>query len=82
MKTENNIIWEWIIDLRKYAFPLYELQVASRLKLKAGWHHRSVTIATMEVQTGMLSSLAECYLGDVTLKSVWRHNCCGNKSMV
>ena len=29
-------------------------------------NHRSVTIATMELQTGVLSTLAECYLGDVT----------------
>ena len=28
-------------------------------------HHRSVTIATMEFQTGVLSTLAECYLDDV-----------------
>ena len=29
-------------------------------------HLRSVTIATMELQTGVLSTLAECYLGDIT----------------
>ena len=33
-------------------------------------NHRSVTIATIELQTGMVSTLAECYLGDVTFKSI------------
>ena len=26
-----NIIWEWIIGLRKYTFPVYEFQVAPQL---------------------------------------------------
>ena len=34
------------------------------LKLKVRQHHRSVTIATMELQTGVLSTLEECYLND------------------
>ena len=29
----------------------------------------SVTITTMEFQTGVLSTLAECHIGDVPLKS-------------
>ena len=35
----------------------------------------------MELQTGVLSTLAECFLGDVTLTSEWRHHCYGNISM-
>ena len=37
------------------------------LKLLVTLHHRSVTIATMELQISVLSTLAECYPGDVTL---------------
>ena len=40
-------------------------------------HSRFVTIATMEVQTGVLSTLAECLLGDVTWTSILRHSCYG-----
>ena len=36
------------------------------LELYMRWHHRSVTIETMELQTGVLSTLADRYLGDVT----------------
>ena len=28
------------------------------------FHYRSVSIATMELQKGVLSTLAECYLGE------------------
>ena len=34
------------------------------------WHHRSVTIATMELSNVLLSPLAECCPDDVTLTSV------------
>ena len=32
----------------------------------------------MELQTGVLSALAESYLGDFTKTSIWRHSCYGN----
>ena len=39
--------------------------------------HRSVTIVTMELQTGVLSILAEFYRGDVTQTSIC-HSYYGN----
>ena len=36
---------------------------------------QNCTIANMELNTGVLSTLAECYLGELTLTSIWRHNC-------
>ena len=36
------------------------------LELKVRGHYISVTIATMELQTSVLSTLAECYFDDVT----------------
>ena len=33
-------------------------------------HHRSVIIATIELQTGMLDTLAGCYPDDITLKLI------------
>ena len=35
------------------------------LELSEIRHHRYVAIATMDLQTGVLSTLAEAYLGDV-----------------
>ena len=36
----------------------------------------------MKLQTGVLSTLAECDLGDVTQTSIWRHSGYGNISMM
>ena len=32
----------------------------------------------MELQTGMLSTLADCYLSDITQTLRWRHSSYGN----
>ena len=33
----------------------------------------------MELQSGVLSPFGEWHLNDITLKSIWRHSCCGNR---
>ena len=53
---------------------LYELHY---MPCSSRRHHRFVTIATIEVQTGVLSTLAECLLRDVTWTSILRHSCYG-----
>ena len=49
------------------------------LELLVRLHHRSVTIPTMELQTNVLSTVAECYLGDVTLTFICLYSCYGNR---
>lgn len=36
-------------------------------------HHRSVTIATTELQTVVLSTLSDCHLDDITLRTYWQY---------